>query len=236
MAQIITNNTELLDGSQIANKLASCLAVGQSPFASNDLKCYDKGQILAKYNAFFNGVYASSGYERIPAHEGYKASVSFKFGSNPGNAYNAIYSTYLYIDPNFNGTAIARVRAGSTLYNTNNTTVGAGYFMASTGSQWIYWTTNSSGVIIGNYEVYTATVTVPYYGFLAYANFTFDASTDRDNCYYSGLNGYLYYNPNNDTYYQNSGFTAVALPGMYLTYKGTDGYPTFSDSNFLTIY
>lgn len=235
MAQAITNNTELLDGSQIANKLTSALKSGQTAFASNDLRCYDKGQILTKYDAYFNGVYATSGNERLPAHEGYKSSISFKFGSTPGNAYNAIYSTYLYIDPNFNGTAVAEVRNGSTLYTTSNNPVGAGYFMFYTGANWAYWTTNSSGVVNGNYQTYAPLTPVAYYGFLNYYLFTYDLAEDKNSCYYSGQYGTIYYNSSNFVYYQDQAMTYTALPGLYMTVQGTDGYPTFSDSEFLIL-
>ena len=429
MAQVITNSTELLDGGQIENKLHGALKSGQSPFALNDLRCYDKSQILVKYNAIFNGVYASSGDNRLPAHEGYRSSISFKFGSTPYNAYNAGYSTYLFIDPNFDGTAFAEVRNGSTLFTTANNSVGVGYFMFYTGANWAYWTTNSYGVIDGNYQIYvpsyvsetwgpycyytsdvnadlasivsyldtnngwttnlgsiyknsstgewhtsfneamgtwgpkangtyvqnwdlegdwltyrfkrisngiiteegerykntlrsispssfsitysgqnitvnitssvkwygyvssgafitgsgsgegngsiifsvsentstssgrsgTITITdpigqlssvnisvsqaaapvpstpVPYYGFLDIAYVTYDLSEDKNNCYYSGQTGTIYYNSTNYTYYQDANLTYTALPGYYMITQGMDGYPTFGDSEFLLL-
>jgi len=427
MSQVITRNDELLDGGQIENKLHGALKSGQSPFGLDDKRCYDKGQIATKYNAVFNGDYALSADNRLPAHEGYRSAISFKYGSSPYNAYNADFSTFLFVDYAFDGTAFAQVRNGTSLYNTNNNSVGVGYFMFYTGSAWAYWTTNTYGTVDGNYQIYvpsyieetwgpycyqtsdvnadlasivsyldtnngwtanlgsiyknsstgewhvsfnqamgtwgakangtyvqnwdlegdwltyrfkrisngviieegeryknttrnispasfsvsasqnnitvnitssvkwsvqvasgafitgggtgegTGSVTftvasnsggarsgtitvsdpigqlssvnitvsqaaysvplseVPYYGFVDYNYLTFDLTEDKNNCYYSGQTGSIYYNSTNYTYYQDSAGNYTALPGMYMITQGMDGYPGFSDSEFITL-
>lgn len=435
MPQVINSGLELLDGGQITNKLVSALKSGQSLFTLDDKRCYDLGQIQAKFIIGLAPSHASDSSSRLLAHDWYLPYVSFRRGTTVLNAYNAGSVNYLFISSGFNGTTENILGTGTTLYisyesPSSYTTAPEGYYM-NPGDNY-YWYVNSSGVVTGsrqyytpiyleatytyrlynsdpnysassaiswcntngwtpnNYTIYqngsdhkwyssynvnggtwgalvtgfyfsedpngaagstylmykfkrissgvatsgggyknptfsisysnqiavaggtiTVTVTsgiawspsitsggayasitsinpgyengtfvitiqnnpnqstrsvgftvvdsaglisaksgtitqaayvpppsyteVPYYGFLDIAYVTYDLAEDKNNCYYSGQSGTIYYNSNNYTYYQDANLTYTALPGYYMITQGMDGYPAFSDSEFLLL-
>lgn len=152
MAQVINSSDELLDGAQIANKLASALKTGQIAFATNDLECYDIAQISAKYNIGLSQVYSLAPTNRLPAHLGYFPLATFRYGNSPLAAYNAGETTYYFLDPTFNGTNLSTVVVGSVLYEEynnaqDNIIASAGYYMLPNNS---YWIIGANGAITGS--------------------------------------------------------------------------------------
>lgn len=152
MAQIINSSDELLDGAQIANKLATALKTGQTAFATNDLECYDIAQISAKYNIGLSQVYSLSPTNRLPAHLGYFPLATFRYGNSPLAAYNAGETTYYFLDPAFDGTNLSTVGVGSVLYEEynnaqDNIVASAGYYMLPNNS---YWIIGANGAITGS--------------------------------------------------------------------------------------
>lgn len=158
MAQVINNSDELLDGAQIANKLALCLKSGQSNYGSDDLELYDKGQIMSKYNINLTELAETYPDTQLIPHLAYTPKLLFKVGSTPKEAFNATnWITLIYIDNGFTGANGVTIQSGGVLYSEykkagENTPVSAGYYIyeINTQSQVGYYAqTNSSGVIIG---------------------------------------------------------------------------------------
>lgn len=150
MAQVINSSEELLDGAQIAFKMVSALKGGQSPFASNDLRCYDLGQIKTKYYTALSDTYSAAPDNRLPAHSGYFPIVYFKYGTTDAIAHQATLSSYVFKDNSFDGTADSYVAIGDTLYSAygspgSNTPAPAGYYMR--GDNFYWYISGTAGVI-----------------------------------------------------------------------------------------
>lgn len=78
---------------------------------------------------------------------------------------------------------------------------------------------------IGGEEVYE------YFG---YSNLTGDNTLDMEQAYNSSEYGKLYKWGSN--YYTSNTYDNLVASGVYVTFKGLEGYPYYSDSVFLTIY
>lgn len=163
MAQLITDNRELLDGEQIRNKLALCLKSGQTAFAVGDLKCYDKGQISAKYNVNITEAFTLSPTGQLIPHLAYTPKVSLKGPYSTAKfAYQAsIWTERVYIDTEFTGNNAFDYRVGSKLYDSYNKAgdyayAPEGYYVYSqAGNQASYLIIGANGAITG-IATYTA--------------------------------------------------------------------------------
>ena len=69
--------------------------------------------------------------------------------------------------------------------------------------------------------------------YLGYCELSGDLATDKGCAYDSNVIGELYYS--NLVYYKDTSLSLVADNGIYMTYKGIDGYPEYSDSEFIII-
>lgn len=163
MAQLITDNRELLDGEQIRNKLAICLKAGQTAYAVGDLKCYDKGQISAKYNINITEVFTLSPTGQLIPHLAYTPKVSLKGPYSTAKlAYQAtIWTERVYIDTGFTGNNAFDYRKDSKLYDSYHKAgdyayAPEGYYVYSqVGNQASYLIINTTGTITG-ISTYTA--------------------------------------------------------------------------------
>lgn len=156
MPQQILSDTELLDGGQIRNKLYGALKSGQTEYTSEDLQCYDIGQIQTKYNMGLIGEYATAPSTRLPASSGYFKYLSLKYGGTVSGAYSGTYSSYAFIDIGFNGLQYSFPESGDKLYTLNIDNalypVSEGYYMNSS-NQW-YYVSGIEGIIgsTGQYD------------------------------------------------------------------------------------
>lgn len=163
MAQLITDNRELLDGEQIRNKLAICLKSGQTAYAVDDKKCYDKGQISAKYNVNITEGFTLSPTGQLIPHLAYTPKITLKGPYSTAKfAYQAtIWTERVYIDTGFTGNNAFDYRIGSKLYASYNKDGDYAYapegcyVYSQAGNQANYLIINTTGTITG-IATYTA--------------------------------------------------------------------------------
>jgi hypothetical protein len=82
----------------------------------------------------------------------------------------------------------------------------------------------------------TPTPTPPGYtpqSYVGYCEVTGNLADDKECAYNSTQSGTLYYS--NGYYYQDTSLTILADNGIYCTYKGVEGYPEYTDSEFFII-
>lgn len=75
----------------------------------------------------------------------------------------------------------------------------------------------------------------PFYGYCANPSIPLPTSQDKKCVYDSGLNGTVYVTKDGD-WYTSTNLATRAPAGLYCFTKGTDGYPTYSDSTFSYIF